>query len=356
MAELLDIPEISGNVTSEMPSASGNVQGVRGESAYEVAVRQGYTGTEEEWIASLKGDKGDTGATGPQGPQGVQGIQGPQGVQGEKGETGAQGIQGERGETGLQGPKGETGAKGDPGVSPTVATSAISGGHRVTVTDAEGSRSFDVMDGDATDAPVQDVQIDGTSIVENGVASIPVGGANLGVLKPRGNAYGINQANGSLYLVKAAGNEIKSGDGDYKPIVTSNQHQSTFYGLAKAAGSDEKNSTLPVGQYTEAAKSAINEMLNGAVSVSGTTPTINALPGVRYVCGEVATITINPPASGIVDIVFTSGSTPTVLTVTPPSGMTMRWANGFDPTSLDADTVYEINIADGCLGVVGSWT
>lgn len=31
-------------------------------SAYQVAVKHGYTGTEAEWIISLKGDKGDTGA------------------------------------------------------------------------------------------------------------------------------------------------------------------------------------------------------------------------------------------------------------------------------------------------------
>jgi hypothetical protein len=36
--------------------------------------------------------------------------------------------------------------------------------------------------------------------------------------------------------------------------------------------------------------------------------------------------------------------------------MTMKWANGFDPTSLEADTVYEINVMDGCLGVAGLWT
>ena len=39
------------------------------------------------------------------------------------------------------------GAQGVPGVSPTVAISTISGGHRVTVTDAQGDHSFDVMDG-----------------------------------------------------------------------------------------------------------------------------------------------------------------------------------------------------------------
>lgn len=92
-----------------------------------------------------------------------------------------------------------------------------------------------------------------------------------------------------------------------------------------------------------------------AVSVSGTTPTINALPGIRYVCGEVSTLDITLPASGCIDVTFTSGSTATVLTITPPTGVTVRWTGGFDPTSLDANTTYEINICDG-LGVAGSWT
>ena len=97
-------------------------------------------------------------------------------------------------------------------------------------------------------------------------------------------------------------------------------------------------------------------MLNGAVSVSGTTPSITALPGVRYICGQVDTLTIVVPSSGCIDVTFESGSTPTVLTVTPPTGMTIKWANGFDPSSLEANTTYEINIMDGCLGVAGAWT
>lgn len=91
------------------------------------------------------------------------------------------------------------------------------------------------------------------------------------------------------------------------------------------------------------------------VTVSGTTPTINAQAGARYVCGKVATISIAPPASGCIDVVFQSGSTPTVLTITPPTGVTVKWANGFDPTALEANTTYEINIMDG-LGVAVSWT
>lgn len=91
------------------------------------------------------------------------------------------------------------------------------------------------------------------------------------------------------------------------------------------------------------------------VTVTGTNPVIQAEENTRYICGEVSTLDITLPASGIVDVVFTSGSTPTVLTITPPTGQTVKWANGFDPTNLDADTTYEINIMDG-LGVAVGWT
>lgn len=39
------------------------VQGKDGKSAYEIACDQGFVGTEEEWIASLKGEPGDDGIT-----------------------------------------------------------------------------------------------------------------------------------------------------------------------------------------------------------------------------------------------------------------------------------------------------
>lgn len=35
--------------------------GVRGESAYEIALRNGFLGSEQEWLESLKGKKGDKG-------------------------------------------------------------------------------------------------------------------------------------------------------------------------------------------------------------------------------------------------------------------------------------------------------
>lgn len=81
--------------------AGSGVKGDPGKSAYEIAVEQGFTGTEQEWLSSLKGPKGD------QGEQGVQGEQGIQGPTGEKGDVGPVGPAGE------QGPKGDTGAPGE---------------------------------------------------------------------------------------------------------------------------------------------------------------------------------------------------------------------------------------------------
>ena len=275
----------------------------RGYSAYEIAVQHGYTGTEEEWLVSLHGADG---ATGPQG------------------ETGA---------TGQQGPKGD---KGDPGDD-------------YTLTEQDKQEIAGMVD-----TPVEDVQIDGASILSNGVADIPIADAEtLGVVGINNNGgVVIDSTNHKLLIKKATSAMLKAGSNSFHPVVSNNQHEAAFYGLAKASGdTTQSQSSNAVGTYTEEAKSAISDMLNGSVAISGTTPTIVAKSGIRYVCGEVASLDFTPPASGICDVVFTSGSTPTVLTV--PS--TIKWANGFDPTSLDADTTYELNIMDG-LGVCGTWT
>jgi hypothetical protein len=83
------------------PQGPAGADGADGLSAYEVAVANGFEGTETEWLDSL---------VGPQGPQGVQGEQGEQGVPGEPGPQGPQGIQGE---TGAQGPAGPTAVSTD---------------------------------------------------------------------------------------------------------------------------------------------------------------------------------------------------------------------------------------------------
>ena len=111
-------------VTLEYYDGLTGEKGDSGESAYQVAVNNGFIGTESEWLSSLVGATGATGATGAAGSKGDKGETGSKGdtgatgatgAKGDKGDTGSQGIQGIQGETGAKGDTGATGAKGDTG-------------------------------------------------------------------------------------------------------------------------------------------------------------------------------------------------------------------------------------------------
>ncbi len=81
-----------------IPQGPPGKDGKDGKSAYQIALDNGFEGTEEEWLLSLTGPQGEQGETGPkgdtgeQGPQGETGPQGEQGAQGEPGKDGADGA------------------------------------------------------------------------------------------------------------------------------------------------------------------------------------------------------------------------------------------------------------------------
>lgn len=58
---------------------AGVIKGPDGDSAYQVAVNNGFEGDERQWLASLKGQKGDTGQNGDPGPKGEKGDPGRDG-------------------------------------------------------------------------------------------------------------------------------------------------------------------------------------------------------------------------------------------------------------------------------------
>lgn len=204
-------------------------------------------------------------------------------------------------------------------------------------------------------AALSDVQVNGVSIISNGVANIPYASSSqVGVVKKGYALYMGNDGTLNVNLVSDA--TVKAGTGGEAICTVSRQHIATFYGLAKAAGADEKNSTLPLGTYSDNAKAAIKNMIGvesdvTTIEVSETAPTINGIANTRYLCGEVTSISITPPAYGICDVRFTSGSTVTILTL--PS--TVKMPAWFDATALEANTIYEINIVDGVYGTVATW-
>ena len=77
--------------------------GKNGKSAFEIAVENGFVGTETEWLASLKGQQGDKGDPGEKGDpfvysdftaEQLESLKGPQGDKGDPGEKGEKGDDG----------------------------------------------------------------------------------------------------------------------------------------------------------------------------------------------------------------------------------------------------------------------
>lgn len=208
----INITDAQGDIAFMVPDGEQGAQGEKGD----------------------KGDEGEKGDKGEKGEQGIQGLQGEQGAQGEKGERGEQGEQGEQGltgergyspylgiieipgghritvynedgmesfdvyngedgEDGVIGKDGKDGEDGADGVSPIVEVTEIEGGHRVSITDAAGTKTFDVMDGEGGGGTVDSLSADkviypedltttyamGNYALDNGQAVIPAKGKSV---------------------------------------------------------------------------------------------------------------------------------------------------------------------------------
>ena len=181
-------PDLYAQLIAEIDKKIADVHdgkdGADGKSAYQIAVDNGYPGTEQAWLASLKGDKGDTGEPGAAGEKGEPGEKGDTGAAGKdgrdgtdgaagrdgengasayeiavqhgysgsetawleslngadgaKGDTGAAGAKGEKGDTGATGAKGEKGDKGDPGATGVAGKDGAAGKSAYQIAVASG--------------------------------------------------------------------------------------------------------------------------------------------------------------------------------------------------------------------------
>lgn len=126
---------------------------------------------------------------------------------------------------------------------------------------------------EAVDVPsggVSDVQLNGKSVVTDGVATIPFAGnanTDYGVVTAYAT-YGIqlwSKTHPLVHIARASDHEVKNPVGAtmiYKPIVAATEHAAAFYGLAKAAGdTTQATSSNAVGQYTPEAQAAIQQMI-----------------------------------------------------------------------------------------------
>ena len=158
-------------------------------SAYGIAVKHGYAGTEEEWLASLRGPEGPAGETGPQGPQGVPGTVSFEELTPEQ-VTMLKGEKGDKGETGTAGKSAYTAAQegGYTGAEAEFnAALASAPGHIVDTAihvTAEEKTAWNAKQNALTGTQGQVVGFgaDGKPVAQDAPSSIPAGGTTGQVL------------------------------------------------------------------------------------------------------------------------------------------------------------------------------
>ena len=139
---VITIVDADGETSATLHNGANGEKGTDGKSAYQIAVEQGYQGSESDWLSSLKGDKGDTGKRGEKGDTG---LQGERGEKGDPGNRGLQGVPGEKGE------KGDAGVAGKDGFSPIANVVKDGSVITITITDKNGTTTVTLTEGAAVD-------------------------------------------------------------------------------------------------------------------------------------------------------------------------------------------------------------
>ena len=237
--------------------------------------------------------------------------------------------------------------------TPTASATTLAAGSQATAEYSNGNFAFGIPRGadgspgtpgaPGADGVTPDFSIGTVTTLEptqpatatiTGTPEAPV--LNLGI--PKGAKGDPGQGGGSVDSVNGQTGDVVLDAGD----LEFDDSETYAAGSIGAEVSQQKNaiSQLEVQVVTD-------------VTVSGTIVTIVPQANKRYLCGTVSTIDVTPCVSGAFDLIFTSGSTAAVLTI--PN--TVKWQDSsFDPSALDADTTYEISVAEGTLGLVASWT
>ena len=245
------------DLTGTVPG-NGELQGVISSAALIAGNVVGMRGLPGE-----KGDKGDTGNTGPQGADGTDGVS-PEITIAEI--TGGHSItitdaDHPSGQTvnvmdGTDGEDGTDGTNGTDGVSPEVTISEITGGHSVTITDADHptGQIFSVLDGtDGTDG--QDGYSPTASVSKSGsTATITITDKNGTTTAQVSDGSG----SGTITSVKMNGSTIAtSGEADLGTVIT--QHQDISGKVDKVTGKG-----LSTNDFTDTLKDKLDGIASGA--------------------------------------------------------------------------------------------
>ena len=237
--------------TTTLPSgssASVTNSGTSSAAVFDFAIPQGPTGDKGD-----TGEKGDTGPQGPAGQDGAIGPQGPQGEQGIQGEQGPQGIQGPQGEQGEQGP---AGANGADGFSPTATVVRTENGATITITDAEGTTTAEVHDGNVADIPIASADVLGAIKVGSNL-SITADGT-LSADAQQVTLYSTTGQNTDGAMTQKAASDMVF-DTNKDPVASPSDirvHIGSYYAVSGTVTGSTGDSSISIGTYNDASGSS----------------------------------------------------------------------------------------------------
>ncbi|WP_288536004.1 hypothetical protein [uncultured Ruminococcus sp.] len=155
---VITIVDADGETSATLHNGTNGEKGTDGKSAYQIAVEQGYQGSESDWLSSLKGDKGEKGNTGAKGNPGQDGADGKSAyaIAVEHGYEDSEdewllSLKGEKGDTGERGEKGDAGVAGKDGFSPIANVVKDGSVITITITDKNGTTIVTLTEGAAVD-------------------------------------------------------------------------------------------------------------------------------------------------------------------------------------------------------------
>ena len=279
-------------------AGTNGTNGTNGSSAYQVAVTNGFVGTEAQWLTSLVGATGAqgpigltgaNGANGAQGPIGLTGATGPQGPQGLAGTNGTNGIDGA---TGPQGPIGLTGATGPQGLQGIAGTNGSNGTNGTNGTNGSSAYQVAVTNGFVGTETQWLASLIG--------AQGPVG--TTGAVGPQGpqGVAGTNGSNASVTVgaisnsSNANGASITAGELNLAPADATNGGIVTT-GTQTFSGSKTFSNTIAGSISGNAATVTTNANLTGAITSTGNTTSLGS-----FTSSNIATAVTDETGTGSV--------------------------------------------------------
>lgn len=153
-------------------------------------------------------------------------VEMPDGTRLSKFKGGVTSVNGQTGDVKITVTDGKDGEDGTDGFSPSISVTAITGGHRVSITDAKGTTTFDVMDGEDGEGASITVDDEISETSENPVQNkvifttlrdlyVQVGKQLLPAVTAEDNGKVLQVANGVWKSVSVADSAVKTYIDEY---------------------------------------------------------------------------------------------------------------------------------------------